>query len=477
LLVEPSISLRECIARFGADPSRGIRIVMQCAHETSVRALCKRPTGPLHIVALGDSVMWGQGLNLWHKFADLVRRDLSSAYVRPKPSNVLEPYIFAHSGATLSGYVADKENLDPRPPGELPLGYPSIPKQLELAKHSLDPDEVGLVLLNGGINDVGALNILSGDPTIGPEWVREQTRQKMQPMRELLPQVLGAFTKAKVVIPNYFQIISTDTSLSLLSNLLLVYLGDGNPATLYVRNKLDKQSEAFNLEWTSQMGSIIEEQHMTRPELDPDRICLVDVQFSGTNAYGASDSYLWKIVQIGFDFVTQDGVEDARIRDCDDAEIHAWGQDVPGYCDEAAAFHPNVAGAYRYKDAIMGCIRSRGWLEEWRGGPWTPTYEEITASMEPPRDTPYERLSPWTGKIIATEVQPPHYPVSGTVVITRGDGQERRVPTNTEFSVTGFARTVIIDRQRYIQDDRVTVYAPYAKPFVLLTGGTHPMDL
>jgi hypothetical protein len=149
---------------------------------------------------------------------------------------------------------------------------------------------------------------------------------------------------------------------------------------------------------------------------------------------------------------------------------------VPWYGDDAAAFHPNAAGANRYRDAIMSCIRSRGWIEEWRGGPWIPTYEEMTASMAPPCDTPEDRLVRWTGKILAKELQPPQFPVRGTVVITR-DGVERtRVPTDTKFSWT-FARRIIVGADPYIQDDRVTVYAPYANPFVLLPGDTHPGDV
>jgi hypothetical protein len=229
--------------------------------------------------------------------------------------------------------------------------------------------------------------------------------------------------------------------------------------TPILRNKLDKQSEAFNLEWTSQMGSILEEVRTTRPELDPDRICLVDVQYSGTNAYGAPESYLWHVIAMNV-IDTNDQVHDARVRDCDDAENQPWKEHKPFYCRYAPAFHPNVAGANRYQDVIMNYIRSKGWLEEWRGGPWIPTYKGMTASMEPPRDTPEERLTQWTGKILARETQPPYYPVRGTVVISRGGVERKRVSTDTEFSWT-FARTITVDKELCIQDDRVTVHAAH----------------
>jgi hypothetical protein len=474
--VEPSTSLRECLRGFGADPNRGIRNVIQSAHETSVRALCKRPKGPFHIVALGDSVMWGQGLN-WDKFARKVQRELGSALAGPRM--VQEPYIFAHSGATVAEHGKDSnvdvdnpppELADLKPPQELPLSYPSIPRQLEMAKSwlrkkGIGHDQVDLVLLNGGINDVGALQIL--DPSVDSAWVRERTRQRMVHMKALLPVVLGTFPKAKVVIPNYFQIISTDTDLNVLYGLILFFFPAAIPVipvTAILRNKLDKQSEAFNGQWMEDMNSIIEGVRSIEPD-KAERICLVDVQFSDRNAYGAPESYLWLLL-------ANDQMKDARIKDCEDAKNYPWKEDVEFYCGTASAFHPNPAGTDRYRDVIMSGITSRGWIEEWRGGPWTWVVEEMTASMNPPLGTPEERLTQWTGKISARELQSPHLPVHGTIDISRDGRVVKRVPTDAEFSWT-FARITMIDREReiqWIQDDRVTVQAPYAKPFVLLSG-------
>jgi hypothetical protein len=38
-------------------------------------------------------------------------------------------------------------------------------------------------------------------------------------------------------------------------------------------------------------------------------------------------------------------------------------------------------------------------------------------------------------------------------------------------------RRIIIDKKPYIRDDRVEVRAPYARPFVLLSGETNPADV
>ena len=58
-------------------------------------------------------------------------------------------------------------------------------------------------------------------------------------------------------------------------------------------------------------------------------------------------------------------------------------------------------------------------------------------------------------------------------MIYRNDLEVKRVPTDTEFSWT-FAQRIIIDKEPYIRDDRVVVQAPYARPIVLLPGGTDP---
>jgi hypothetical protein len=97
----------------------------------------------------------------------------------------------------------------------------------------------------------------------------------------------------------------------------------------------------------------------------------------------------------------------------------------------------------------------------------------MTASTDPPLPaTQEERLTQWTGKISARELQPPHYPVRGTVVIYRNNLEVKRVPTDTEFTWQ-FARDIIINKEWYIQDDRVVVQAPYARPFFLLSGETN----
>ncbi len=145
------------------------------------------PTAPAvrKILALGDSVMWGQGLREAHKFVNLVRADLAA-------TAGAEPTI---ASLARSGAIVDAATRPPVPTeswlfGELPRTYPGILTQLaitaqepgfgdylspnswdtpswkdtkaevaqEIASYSQAPPD--LVLVDGGANDFKALQIV-----------------------------------------------------------------------------------------------------------------------------------------------------------------------------------------------------------------------------------------------------------------------------------------------------------------------------
>jgi lysophospholipase L1-like esterase len=96
------------------------------------------------IVNLGDSVPWGQGLLEAEKYDILVKAALSAKY----PGGVtLERS--AHSGAVIGAGIATGTSA----PGEVPVARPTIIEQCEQFANA--PETVDLVLVNGGINDVG----------------------------------------------------------------------------------------------------------------------------------------------------------------------------------------------------------------------------------------------------------------------------------------------------------------------------------
>src|SRR5215510_2449522 len=104
----------------------------------------------MRMVVLGDSVLWGQGLNPEDKFYSLVQAALTGN-LDPQSSVVL-----AHSGATIGvGVTTNVAAID----GEVPTSYPTILQQCESFTDS--PESVDLVLMNGGLNDIDFRLILS----------------------------------------------------------------------------------------------------------------------------------------------------------------------------------------------------------------------------------------------------------------------------------------------------------------------------
>ena len=86
------------------------------------------------VIALGDSIMWGQGLNETNKFSTLVRNRLAT-YLRGQGIGV-DLRSYAHSGAEIRPEEGD--SLEPLW-GEVPTAAPSIQRQLATAARELAP--------------------------------------------------------------------------------------------------------------------------------------------------------------------------------------------------------------------------------------------------------------------------------------------------------------------------------------------------
>src|SRR5215475_1687820 len=169
------------------------------------------PSRPLNIVTLGDSIMWGQGLPEAYKFRNVVTKWLQSQ-LPGRQINQMATH--AHSGA-VTGFGAYPKGITQDPdayykrnvgypyPGEVPFSYPSVSGQIgmtvaDLKARNVNAQDVDLVLLDGGINDVQIVNIMNyTDITTNPTWVRRLTNQACTGhMTQLLQQVLSAFPNA-----------------------------------------------------------------------------------------------------------------------------------------------------------------------------------------------------------------------------------------------------------------------------------------
>lgn len=332
---------------------------------------------PFEMLVLGDSIMWGQGLKDEQKFSYKVDRWLRANL----PGINVHRHVLAHSGARIKADAVQ----DAKPPthGEVPNHFPSITAQLASAQNlalplhpPLDPQSVVLVLLDGGINDFGTKVILNVDPTKGRAWVREQTRQVcVDRMKGLLPQVLQAFPNAKVVMTNYFQIVSEQSDMVYVWELLRGWEIVGpafNFASGPLRTKLSDQSLAFHQESTVGFRDVVEEAsrqllantkpipwnaaaNLDRMQRPPSRVALAEIPFGPRHSYGAPETLLFYVNE-------PDPAASVRKPMCV-SQVPNASPELPN-CLLAASGHPNVAGASVYADAIIGVARR--WLPEWQ---------------------------------------------------------------------------------------------------------------
>ncbi len=310
---------------------------------------------PLNMVVIGDSVVWGQGLKEEDKFDTQVE-----AWLEAQLGRKVHRYRFAHSGATVQEDPGEPPCYDgddaPLFPGEIPRSNPGIWTQAEIAGrrlelwHGIPVDEVDFVLMNGGINTVGLTTLLN--PLSGNQ-VTEKTRAAGGQLRQTVTDVLGLFPRAKVVLTNYFPLISSATDLTALHALLLLFFPAMTPLSPIARQALSLQSKAFHAEMTRQMHAIA--------ETNPGRVVVAESGFTGEEAFGAPKSLLWNV---GFRVGSRAAlaVDDVA---AERARVMAEHGNTPLYGFAASAGHPNRDGARCYAQAINRAITP--WLAGWKG--------------------------------------------------------------------------------------------------------------
>jgi hypothetical protein len=195
-------------------------------------------------------------------------------------------------------------------------------------------------------------------------------------MKELLPAVATAFPNAKVVITNYFQIVSEKSDMVYLWELLRFWdvIGDGvNVMSDPLRQKMSDQSLAFHEESTAGFREAVSETTRSLAasaqrtpatrvsvQLDgmsrsPSRVALAEVPFGPRNAYGAPETFLFHVNE-------PDPAAGVRKPACM-SQVPNGSPALPS-CLLAATGHPNVEGARAYASAITGVLGR--WLPEWQ---------------------------------------------------------------------------------------------------------------
>lgn len=290
-------------------------------------------------VAFGDSVVWGQGLLPEHKFTTLVYSTLNGA----PPSAPTDLEVFAHSGAIIG---ANANTVSATLDGEVPDSYPTILQQV--GGYDEDPTAVDLILIDGGINDLGVTSILC--PFTDLQDLQDKISQHCyQDMITLLTQVAKKFTakKTRVIVSGYFPILSPKSDPIKIPKLLGAHGIDINPIVTAIDDvllgKIFRQCQLF---FDRSNASFLAAVAAVNAEQGGNRIAFVETPFTDDNAVFAPNAWLWGV---GDDLSPQDEVVVPRHAACDLDETDPIRRLT---CYRASAGHPNVIGAAQFASAI-----------------------------------------------------------------------------------------------------------------------------
>lgn len=364
---------------------------------------------PFRMLVLGDSVMWGQGLQDENKFSEQVRswvcRQRNNG-VCSDPSDV-EIHVEAHSGAVIKRHNLferhdEEECLTKIPPlkckGEIPYPYPTVLDQVDLARRYYQDQNVSLgsidlILIDGGINDMHAAKILF--PFWGGNISRHAEEYCHQLMKELLAKVTSPdfFPESRIIVTGYFPLISSQTPPETLRQAIDILFpeeraGEEKFAKLFHKlfrldiEELSERSRTWVRESDAALKNAANEvnQNQSSPlRLTPGsaqapaeaslHVAFVPIDFAGGHGYAATDeTWLWQLVandsNIDVSCFDQDGQIGKNLKDIivnDEQQkfrpcmCHAAGRLKGPHsvaCVRAGTFHPNTKGAIAYADAI-----------------------------------------------------------------------------------------------------------------------------
>jgi lysophospholipase L1-like esterase len=358
--------------------------------------------------------MWGQGLEDEHKFSYLIQgwicAQRNGGSCRNKDD--VQIHVEAHSGALIAKPAGNHQQNEDRftrkvapvrYPGEVNNEYPTVWGEVDLARryysdNSIPLEEVDLILVNGGINDMGAprilapkiLGFLAGNIN---DFAKKYCEEDM---KLLLDKVADTFPKARIVVPGYFPLVTLETPENLLMETIgYLFLGKkakasdkgateeespSPPTEVTVAHKPSKslvhmanRSRDWTVASNAALAAAVKSFNSSRaglplmgnksPSPPPDafaRALFVPVLFADENAYAAKDALLWKLIPKSPDVVLEcaetntlknlianDELQTKRGCMCEQA-----GKKNDLICLRAGAFHPNVQGAELYFQSI-----------------------------------------------------------------------------------------------------------------------------
>lgn len=330
-------------------------------------ALLGQSSKPYEMLVVGDSLIWGQGLEEKDKFYSLTADWLRKTLSRP-----VELKVKAHSGSTLKFHAdeaakyakADRdENFFYKP--EINVAFPSIYRQIETAsdEYRRDGKTADLIMLTGGITDITTTGVLNpkGDDE---ELKRDIERHLRDDLYDVIELAAERNPNAKIVVVGYFPVITSYSQSSKLLNAWLEALSfprflkfvPNNPLVRPIFfNKLRKRAIDRSRIWLeTSSSSMAEAVARLNKKLGSERAVFVRTPLTDEHATEAPNTRLFRMGKGGN---VKDVKARERTRDCREALPKLkkeTGIDYPvRLCEIAAIGHPDPAGSRMYADAII----------------------------------------------------------------------------------------------------------------------------
>ena len=305
------------------------------------------------ILVLGDSVIWGEGLQSPDKIHSLVEayekilHPGMSVYVRNE----------SHTGAIL-GWNVSISGI--KRDGDIPQDYPSIQQQAYSVANTPNAATMDLILMTGCANDVGFKNFL--DPKLAlnaPSIHNLVSKYCLGDMTTFLHSLTNQFPAAKIIVPGYYQGLSLDTTQYFIHIAAVLYGLENNdgldaqalataiglsPASIpTVAGNAGFFASQANMQLANAVGA-------ANVNLWPHRVFFADPGFGPTNAANASNSWVFGLAGLNAEPTDNSAALSRREKQC--SKVYSKASIDYKFCRRASAGHPNETGAVQYFNAI-----------------------------------------------------------------------------------------------------------------------------
>ena len=334
----------------------------------------KQNDQPLHMLVLGDSILWGQGLKSENKSWYQVKLWLEKNTGR----RVVER-IEAHSGAVIERSSLT-DNLT-SPNREVNVGLPTINEALdEAVRFYSDPSEVELVLVSGCGNDVGVQNLLNAS-NVGE--VDDMTEAKCgKPVENLLRRIANAFPSARIILTSYYPFFSSETRNDFVVKALArrFFKNQSNGGPRMSSKEVFERLKVNSSQWHQTSAiRLAEAVRRINVELGRQRVMFARIEFPAAYSFAAPKTHLWGLNRSPFRMTllllsfgkillpSNDEVRKQRTSSCNEvykklpnetAEAQKDRKVLRLFCRYAALGHPNKKGAMLYANSITEVLRS-----------------------------------------------------------------------------------------------------------------------